>query len=280
MKRPISLCTLFLAIFAFCTGLLLHFGAQACAGELQKQLTNESAIEQIAKRGSIRVGLDVFVPWAMKDKKGELIGFEVDVAKKLAEDAGIKLELVPTEWSGIIPALIAGKFDVIIGGMTVTAERNLKINFTNAYYFTGQGLLANRKMAADMTITDFNKPEVTLAARMGSTAAVTAKKVFPKATLRLFDTEPAAVQEVRNGRVHGMVAGQPLPVQQAAGSPEILIAYPEQLMQEPIAMGLRKGDIDTLNVLNNWIAQVQASGWLEEHYQYWFESTEWQGLVQ
>ncbi len=256
------------------------FGAAAGAGELQQRLTAESAIEQIAKRGSIRVGLDIFVPWAMKDKKGELIGFEVDVARKLAEDMGIELELIPTEWSGIIPALVAGKFDVIIGGMSVTAERNMKINFTNAYYYSRQGLLANRKLAGAMALDDFNKPEITLAARMGSTAALAARKAFPKATLRLFDTEPAAVQEVRSGRVYAMVSAQPLPVQQALSAPELLIAYPDALLEEPIAMGLRKGDIDTLNFLNNWIAQMQASGWIKERYQYWFEGMEWQSLVQ
>ena len=268
------------ACITLCAGLILSLGALAQAGELQKQLTGESAIEQISKRGVLRVGLDVFVPWAMKDKKGELIGFEVDVAKKLAEDAGLKLELVPTEWSGIIPALLTGKFDVIIGGMTVTAERNLKINFTNPYYYTGQGLLANRKMTEGFAIADFNKPEVTLAARLGSTAAVAARAHFPKATLRLFDNEPAAVQEVRNGRVHGMVSNEPLPVHSAAAAPELLKAYPEQLVKEPIAMGVRKGDADTLNFLNNWIEVTRSKGWIDERYAYWFGTTEWQQRVQ
>lgn len=271
---------LFIFLVTLCLASAPIATTTAKAGELQQRITAESAIEQIAKRGTIRVGLDIFVPWAMKDKKGELIGFEVDVARKLAEDMGIELELIPTEWSGIIPALVAGKFDVIIGGMTVTAERNMKINFTNAYYFTRQGLLANKKLSDGMALADFDKPEVTLAARMGSTAALTAKKVFPKATLRLFDTEPAAVQEVRSGRAHAMVSGQPLPVQQALAAPELLVAYPDALYEEPIAMGLRKGDVDTLNFLNNWIAQVQASGWLKERYQYWFEGIQWQGLVQ
>ncbi|NLZ16126.1 MAG: transporter substrate-binding domain-containing protein [Desulfobulbaceae bacterium] len=274
MNRVLTVC------LALCAGLILTVAAQVHAGELQRQLTGESAIEQIIKRGTIRVGLDVFVPWAMKDKKGELIGFEVDVARKLAEDAGLKLELVPTEWSGIIPALLAGKFDMIIGGMTVTAERNLKVNFSDAYYFTGQGLLANKKMTENMALSDFNDTKITLAARMGSTAALTAKKVFPNATLRLFDTEPAAVQEVRNGRVHAMVAGQPLPAQQALASPDVLVAYPDMLMQEPIAIALRKGDVDTLNFLNNWIVQAQASGWIKERFEYWFESTDWQSQIQ
>lgn len=250
------------------------------AGEIQQKLRAESAIEQIVQRGTLRVGMDVFVPWAMKDKKGELIGFEIDVAKQLAKDMGVKVQFVPTKWSGIIPALIAGKFDVLIGGMTVTAERNLKINFTAPYYYTGQGLLANRKMTAGWGLDDFNKPDVILAARLGSTAALAAKQRFPLATLRLFDDEPAAVQEVRNGRVHGMVAGQPLPAHSASAAPELLVALPDQLLREPISMGIRKGDVDTLNFLNNWIDVVQGRGWIAERYTYWFGSTQWQGLVQ
>lgn len=245
------------------------------AGEIQKKIAAESTVEQIARRGTIKVGMDVFVPWAMKNKKGELIGFEIDVARKLAEDMGVKVEFVPTKWSGIIPALIAGKFDVIIGGMTVTPKRNLKINFSNPYYYTSQGLLANKKMTAGFALADFNKPDVNIAARLGSTAAVAAKKKFPAANLRLFDDEPAAVQEVRNGKVHAMIGSQPLPAHMAADSPDLFVAYDEQLMKEPICFGLRKGDVDTLNFFNNWIEIVQSNGWVEERYKYWFESTVW-----
>lgn len=263
-------------------GLMLQLAviSPVTAGEIQQKLVGESAIEQVIRRGTLRVGLDVFVPWAMKDKKGELIGFEIDVARQLAKDMGLKVEFVPTKWSGIIPSLIAGKFDVIIGGMTATPERNMKINFTAPYYHTGQGLLANRKMTGGFAVDDFNTPEVTLAARLGSTAALAAKARFPKATLRLFDDEPAAVQEVRNGRVHAMVAGQPLPAHSAASAPELLTAYPDQLMKEPICMGIRKGDVDTLNFLNNWIEGVRSKGWIDERYQFWFGSTQWQSLVQ
>ncbi len=67
--------------------------------------------------------MSTFVPWAMRDKQGELIGFEIDVAKRLAADSGWQVEFVPTAWDGIIP-LLAKKFDVIIGGMSVTPERS------------------------------------------------------------------------------------------------------------------------------------------------------------
>ena len=161
------------------TTLLLALVLPAFGGELQQKLVKESALDQIARRGTIRVGMDVFVPWAMKDKKGDLIGFEIDVARQLAEDMGVKVEFVPTKWSGIIPALLAGKFDVIIGGMSVTPRRNMKINFTNPYYYSSQGVLANVKKCRGFTLEDFNSPGVTLAALLGSTSALTAKRGFP-----------------------------------------------------------------------------------------------------
>jgi len=259
---------------------VLGLAASTSAGEIQRKLVAESAIEQIAKRGVIKVGMDVFVPWAMKDKKGELIGFEIDIAKKVAEDMGVKIEFVPTKWSGIIPALITGKFDVLIGGMTITTQRNLKINFTRPYYYTEQGLMAHKKKAAGFEVSDFNSPDVTIAARLGSTAAIAAKQRFPKAKIRLFDDEPAAVQELRNGNVHAMVAGQPLPSSTAIEYPDTIMVYEEVMMLEAIGIGVRKGDNDTLNLINNWIEINRNNGWIQGKYAYWFKSKDWKNMIE
>ena len=270
----------FVSVMVLVGVFVLSLAAGTSAGELQRKLTAESAIEQIAKRGVIKVGMDVFVPWAMKDKKGELIGFEIDIAKKLAKDMGVKVEFVPTKWSGIIPALITGKFDVLIGGMTVTTQRNLKINFTRPYYFTEQGLMAHKKKAAGFRVKDFNRPDVTIAARLGSTAAVAAKQRFPKAKLRLFDDEPAAVQELRNGNVHAMVSAQPLPSATARQYPKTIMVYGEVMMHEAIGIGVRKGDFDTLNLINNWIEINRNNKWIQGKYNYWFKSDKWKSLVE
>ena len=259
---------------------VLSLAASSSAGENQRKLAAESAVEQIAKRGVIKVGMDVFVPWAMKDKKGELIGFEIDMAKKFAEDMGVKVEFVPTKWSGIIPALITGKFDVLIGGMTITTQRNLKINFTRPYYYTEQGLMAHKKKAASFKVSDFNSPDVTIAARLGSTAAVAAKQRFPKAKLRLFDDEPAAVQELRNGNVHAMVSAQPLPSSTAIEYPDTIMVYDEVMMLEAIGIGVRKSDNDTLNLINNWIEINRNNGWIQGRYAYWFKSQDWKSLIE
>ena len=82
----------------------------------------------------------------------------------------MELQLVPTKWAGIIPALMAGKFDVIIGSMSVTPERNLKANFTVPYDYATIEVMANKEKTKGMKFPeDFNKPEVVVALRTGST---------------------------------------------------------------------------------------------------------------
>lgn len=81
--------------------------------------------------------MSTFAPWAMRDKQGALIGFEIDVARRLATDNGWQVEFVPTAWDGIIPSLLAKKYDVIIGGLTITPEREKSVRFTQAYSHSG-----------------------------------------------------------------------------------------------------------------------------------------------
>ncbi len=183
----------------------------------------ESALDKALKRGTLKVGMSTFVPWAMKDKNGQLVGFEIDVARRLASDLGVAVEFVPTKWSGIIPALLTGKFDVIIGGMGIRPERNIKVNFTVPYDYSGMSMVANREVAAGFdSLADFNAAGVTIVARIGTTAADAAAKYMPRAQLKLFDDESQAVQELLNGRAHALVASAPLPAFQA-------IKYPQKL---------------------------------------------------
>jgi len=247
------------------------------AQDARAALSATSAIEDIKKRGALRVGLSTFVPWAFRSKSGDLIGYEVDVAKKLAEDMGVKVELVPTAWDGIIPALIAGQFDFIIGGMTITPARNLTVNFTSPYSATGVDVVANKKMAGEFkTISDFNKPNVTLSARRGTSAATTAQRLFPNATLRLFDDDAPALLEVTNDRAHAWVSTVPKPAFAALDNPNALFRpFAEPLVGQADAMAVRKGDPDSLNFLNNWIQNRTIDGWLAERQAYWFKARDW-----
>ena len=269
------------AVVIMTCALIIILAGGAMAGSLQQELVQQSAVEQVIKRGILRVGMSTFVPWAMKDKTGKLIGFEIDVARQLADDMGVKVEFAPTKWAGIIPALLTGKFDVIIGGMSIRPDRNLKVNFSIPYDYAGQSIVANKKTAAGFNrLEDFNRPDVTIAARLGSTAADAANKFMPEARKKFFDDEAQVIQEVLNGRAHAAVASSPLPAFQA-------IKYPDQLFlpisgtftKEPIGFAVKKGDFDTLNYFDNWIRVTEAKGWLAERKHYWFETKDWENQI-
>ena len=160
----------------------------AAGGPVQQELAQESTIAKVFEKGVLRVGMDTFVPWAMRDKTGKLIGFEIDVATRLAEDLGVKVEFVPTKWSGIIPSLLTGKFDVIIGGMGAVPSRLAKVNFTIPYDYSGMSIVASKELAGGFSsLEDFDKPDVVLAAKLGATSVMAAKKYLPKAQIRQFD---------------------------------------------------------------------------------------------
>jgi len=255
--------------------------AVAHAGDLQQKMTDESTVEQVIKRGVLRVGMSTFVPWAMTDKSGNLIGFEIDVATRLAQEMGVRVEFVPTKWAGIIPALLTGKFDVIIGGMGITAQRNLKVNFSIPYDYSGVALVAHRQLAAGFSrLEDFNRPEVTVTARLGSTASAAVNKLLPNAQKRFFDDESQVVQELVNGKVHALLAGTPLPAYQALKYPDkLFLPLKGTVTKEPIGFVVRKGDFDTLNFFDSWIRVVEAEGWLAERRAYWFETQDWERLL-
>jgi polar amino acid transport system substrate-binding protein len=243
----------------------------------------QSMLEEVVQRGTLRVGMSTFVPWAMRDKKGELIGFEIDVANKVAKDMGVEIEFVPTAWSGIIPALLAKKFDIIIGGLSVTPERNLTINFTIPYAHSGQQMAANTALTKDIkSLEQYNDAAVTIACRRGSVSCDAAQKQFPNATLRQFDDDAQAFQEVVNGNAHGMISSAPKPRFWSEAYPDkVYVANNgENLTRGDEAFGLRKGDVDSLNFFSNWILVNTSNGWLQETHDRWFkDQSAWKDMV-
>ena len=239
-------------------------------------------LDEIKQRGVLMVGMSTFVPWAMNDKEGNLVGFEIDVAKELAKDMGVKVEFVPTKWSGIIPALLTGKFDVIIGGMGITDERAKKVDFSEPYDYSGMSIVASRLKAPGLKkLSDFDNSKISIAVRLGTTAAESAKKNFPNAQLKQFDDEAQAVQELLTDRVHAVVSSSPLPEYQAIKySDRFYLPLDDTFTKEPIGFALRKGDDSLKEYCNEWIKEKHTSGFLKEKKHYWFKTRDWENMVE
>lgn len=254
----------------FCLG-TAAFGASI-------DLAKQSTLEGILQRGELRVGFEAgYMPFEMTDKKGKFVGFDIDMAKAMAKAMGVKFVPINTAWDGIIPALITEKFDIIMSGMTVTQERNLKINFANPYIIVGQSILINKKHAGKVkSYKDLNNKKYIVTSKLGTTGEQAVKRMIPKATYKSFETEPEAALEAVNGKADAFVYDLPYCVvfmaQQGAGK---LVFIDKPFTYEPLAWAVRKGDPDFLNWLNNFLSQVKNDGRYDRIYHKWIKSTDW-----
>lgn len=240
----------------------------------------DNLIDTVKKRGKLNVGFGTFVPWAMRDKQGKWIGFEIDVSTKFAKDLGVEVELIPSVWDGIIPALIAGKFDVIIGGMTITPPRMEQIDFTETYSQSSLGAAASKQLASKLKWPeDYNSTNVTFVCRRGSTPCGYIEKTWPKATLRQFDDQAVAYQEVINGNAHAIIGNEPLPTFRVLQNPDRLFKANADVFGalELVGMGVKKGNPGAIKAFNEWIAKNQD--FLKQRHAYWFKARDWESMV-
>ena len=249
-------------------------------------LWKNSTLNKIIQRGELIVGMEPgYMPFEMKDKKGRIIGYDVDMAKKMAKEMGVKLKLVPTAWDGIIAGLVTDKYDIIMSGMTITQQRNLKVNFANPYIVVGQTVLMKKELASKIkTAKDLDKKEYTVATKLGVTGEIATRKFFKKAKIITFDTEADAASEVLNGRADALVYDQPYNVLfMSDKGKDRLVHLDNPLTYEPLGWAIRKGDPDFLNWLNNFLRQMQEDkvvNFSENLYKKWLIDTKWLKRVQ
>jgi len=245
-------------------------------------LAKKSTLEDIIKRGELRVGFEAgYLPFEMADKSGNFVGFDIDMAKAMADAMGVKFVPVNTAWDGIIPALVTKKFDIIISGMTITQQRNLKINFADPYIIVGQTMLVNSKHQGVKSYKDLNDPKYIITSKLGTTGEQAIKRLLPKATYKSFETEPEAALEVVNGKADAFVYDLPycesFYAQQAAGK---LIFLNQPFTYEPLAWAINKGDPDFLNFLNNFLRQTRGDGFYDRLFKKWIIGTDWKAEVE
>lgn len=240
-------------------------------------LPNTDTLMAIRQRGRLNVGFAKFTPWAMNDKNGKLIGFEIDVARKLAEDLGVELNLMPTGQAALLGDLITRRFDILVTGMYPTPQRALQVNFSEPYSSSKIELVASReKMRGKGDEKDYNDESVTIGVVSGTVYDQFAAKRFPRAKVQYFDDEASLMEAVGSGNISAAIASSPAPeFAMKHGGAKIFrpLADPMQTMDESFV--IRKGDVDFLNYLNTWIRYYERNGWLRERRKFWFDDTDW-----
>ncbi len=254
---------------------MLLLGVSAWIGA---SVAQAGAIEDAVKSGTLRVGMDpTYMPFEMTNKRGEIIGFEVDLLKAMAKSMGVKLELVSTSYDGIIPALLTGKFDMIGSGMTLTQERNLRLNFSEPFIVVGQTLLIRKELGDKIkSYKDLNAAEYRITSKVGTTGEMVAKKLISKAQYHGYDNEQEAVMDVVNGKADAFIYDAPYNVVAVnkAGNGKLLF-LDQPFTFEPLAFGLKKGDYDSINFINNFLHQIRNDGTYDRIHDKWFKDTAW-----
>ncbi len=233
-----------------------------------------SDLAAIISRGKLMVGMDVsdirYQPFEMKNKNGQIVGFDVDLAQMMADELGVNLEIVPTNWDGIIPALIDGKFDLIISAMAVSTERNKAINFSTPYYLSGKCLLINSRDAYRIhDYHDLNRKDSVVVTTFSDDMVL--NRYFPETDIVRFESDEEAVREVVERRADAFIADKARISIFAVKYPGTTIALKDPFTYEPIAVGMRKGDVDLLNWINNCIEIFEGDGRLPALEKKWME---------
>ena len=240
-------------------------------------LADADVLDEILDRGTIRVGVAEFAPWTIKTKSGELMGFEIDVARKIAYDMGVKPEFTVYEWEKIIPALQQGEIDVIAGGMAITPGRALKVNFSQPLATTGITLATNISKTQDITsLKELNDERVVVTVVAETLALSVAQTFFDQAKIKVYPTSDLAVKDVLEARAHAYIATVPevnfLALKNAS---KIDVPMTEPIMASSEGLAVKKGELELVNFLNAWIIARKTDKWLGTTRDYWFETMEW-----
>ena len=235
-------------------------------------------IDRIQKSGTLTVGMTGNMPpLNMTSKEGVLMGYEVDLARAMAKAMGVKAELKTMPFAELLPALEAGKIDMILSNMTITPGRNLKVAFVGPYFTSGKAFLTKiRTIAMADEADDIDARNTKLVALKVSTSQAFVETAMPEAQLVIAKDYDEAVKMVLEDKVHAMVADYPIAVVSVFRYPEQgLLSVVTTLTYEPIGIGVPAGDPLLINWVENFLAIAERTGLLEEFNRRWLLNADW-----
>lgn len=243
--------------------LLLVAGMVAMATGASAQTTDE-----IVKRGKIQIGVCTeAVPVCFLNDKQESVGFEIDLAKMLAERMGVELELVQVPGASRIQYLLAGKVDILIAFLGVTPERALQVDYSHPYFTSDSNVLAS----ADVKIESYEDlKELRVAVVRGTTSDRYLTKRLGEGAVLRFDDTPSMYQALLSGQIDVVTDTLYNAAQMMKSSPQINLEKKFAMFNQINGIAIRRDQQNLLNWLNNFVGFAKASGELGLMYEKWF----------
>ncbi len=203
-------------------------------------------------------------PFEMLDEDKEVVGYAIDYIKAVAEAVGLEVEIRNTAWDGIFAALGSNQCDVIASSVTITEERQEVMAFTEPYFENYQALV----VPEDSDITTFAELDgLAVGGQIGTTGMLFLPELSPGAEARTYDEVGLAMQDLQNGRIDAVVCDELVAYYYAEQNPDYaddMKIVTRSEMAEMYGFALRQEDTELLEMLNEGIAAIKASGQAEE----------------
>jgi polar amino acid transport system substrate-binding protein len=215
------------------------------------------------KTNALVVGMELdFPPFETIDENGNPSGMSVDMAQALGRTLGrpVRIENIP--FVGLIPALKAGRIDLIISSMTDTPERRESIAFSDPYFNIGLALLVGKNSSL-RSVADLDQPGRKLVVRQGTTSETWARKHLKQAQILAIDKESSAGLEVIQGRADAFMYDQVAIWQNWKRHSQETRALLEPVQREQLAIGMRKDDVGLRKEVNAFLKKFRADGGFE-----------------
>lgn len=216
-------------------------------------------------------------PMNMLNREKALMGFDVDLAKALANAMHVQLDIKTIPFGDLMKALEKGEVDLVISGMAITPERSQEAAFVGPYMMSGKSMLTRDSVLARVSASeDFNRGDLKLVALKNSTSASFVREGAPDATLVEVEQYDEAVQMVIKGKVDGMIADMPICELSVLRYPEAgLVTLERPLTVEPIGIAMSKEDTEFHNLVDNYLEAYTRIGLLAKLREKWLKDNAW-----
>ncbi len=264
-----------LVVLLVMAGLMAGYAQMAVAADAARVAP---VLDRILAKKELAVGTAASMPpLNMTMKNGQIAGLEIDLVRFIAEALEVKLTLKPIQFNDLLPALEAGKVDLILSAMTMTPSRNTRVAFVGPYFVSGKSILTKQASVESMKEASLiNIPDKVLVALKGSTSQLFAEKFFPRAKLELADNYDQSVAMVRGGKAHAMVADYPICQVSVYRYPDPKLATLDKpLSWEPLGIALPPNDPLLVNWLQNFLNLLEKTGELRVLGEKWFKDPSW-----
>ncbi len=214
----------------------------------------------------LRIGVEgAYPPFSWKEADGSLKGFDIDITFALCEKMGRECTLVEQDWDGMIPALLARKYDAIVASMSITEERKKRVDFTVKYYNTPARFVAAE--GSDLDVSPAGLAGKAVGVQRGTTHQCFMEKLFPEADLRLYQTQEEVFLDLAAGRLDAQFSDA-LQADEGflkldAGKGFAFVGDPQYDLEchgEGAGVALRKGEDELLQAFNAAILAIREDG--------------------